>query len=162
MDIKNRIQNINEYFKSINVHAEDNIIYVLVQFPRGWDCSELTEPNFNVKCARESDELIYFFAQIEVGLDTIFDAIEYNINFNKEAQIKVDLLKEKIEMLKCIFEKEDIKTLETLEFKYKTTSKRSKKKTNNKNINDNELEINSDNNSDMDNDSLDNNILNKK
>lgn len=120
MNIKERIEKLGVYFKSMNVASEDNIIYVLVQFPKGWGCSELTEHNFNVKCV--NDEIpgyYYFFADIEVGIDKIFDAIEFNIRFNQDAQEKVNLLKEKIGILKNIFETEDILTLKTLEFKLK-------------------------------------------
>ena len=51
MDIKERIENIKEYFYSMNVAAENNgIIYVLVQFPlKDGACSEVTEHNFGVK-----------------------------------------------------------------------------------------------------------------
>jgi isochorismate hydrolase len=56
---------------------------------------------------------------MEIGFDKVFDAIEYNIQFNEEAQAKVSLLREKIEELKNIFETEDINVLKTLEFKLK-------------------------------------------
>jgi hypothetical protein len=65
-----------------------------------------------------------------VGFDKVFDAIEYNIQFNQEAQAKVNLLRTKVEELKTIFETEDIETLKTLEFKYK---QKKKPKTNKKN-----------------------------
>lgn len=120
MNIKERIERLGMYFHSMNVAAENNIIYVRVQFPKGWGCSELTEHNFSVTAV--TDEIpgyFYFFANMDVGFDKIFDAIEYNIQFNEEAQAKVSLLREKIEELKTIFENEDINVLKTLEFKYK-------------------------------------------
>jgi hypothetical protein len=120
MNIKERIERLGMYFHSMNVAAENNIIYVRVQFPKGWGCSELTEYNFNVKAV--TDEVpgyFYFFGNMEIGFDKIFDAIEFNIQFNEEAQAKVTLLREKIEELKQIFENEDINVLKTLEFKYK-------------------------------------------
>jgi hypothetical protein len=104
----------------MNVASENNIIYVRVQFPKGWGCSELTEYNYKVKAV--DDEIpgyFYFFADMEIGFDKVFDAIEYNIQFNEEAQAKVSLLREKIEELKNIFETEDINVLKTLEFKLK-------------------------------------------
>lgn len=136
MNIKERIEKLGAYFKSMNVASENNIIYVLVEFPKGWACSELTEYNFNVKAAMdEIPGLFYFFADMEVGFDKIFDAIEYNILFNEEAQSKVSLLRKKIEELKTIFENEDIKTLETLEFKLKKKKTKKETKNNNKDIN---------------------------
>lgn len=128
MNITERIENIKEYFHSMNVAAENGIIYVLVQFPKGWGCSEVTEHNFNVKVARdENPEFYYFFADLAIGFDKVFDAIEYNIQFNLEAQAKVNLLRSKIDELRDIFEREDIDTLKTLEFKYKQKKVRTPK-----------------------------------
>ena len=128
MNIKERIEKLGMYFHSMNVAAENNIIYVRVQFPKGWGCSELTEYNYKVKTV--NDEIpgyFYFFADMEVGFDKVFDAIEYNIKFNEEAQAKVNLLREKIEELKNIFENEDINTLKTLEFKIKKKAPKKRK-----------------------------------
>lgn len=130
MKLKERIENLGTYFASMNVAAENGIIYVQVKFPQTWGCSEVTEHNFNVKAVRdEMPGYFYFFADMTVGFDAIFDAIEFNIRFNEEAQAKVSLLREKIEELKKIFENEDITVLHTLEFKYKK-----KKPKTNKNI----------------------------
>lgn len=128
MNITERIESIKPYFYSMNVAAENGIIYVLVQFPKGWGCSEVTEHNFGVSTVRdEAPDFYYFYATLSVGFDKVFDAIEYNIQFNLEAQAKVSLLREKVEELKNIFENEDIETLKTLEFKYKQKKNKTKK-----------------------------------
>lgn len=120
MKLKERIEKIREYFDSMNVAASNGIIYVRVCFPKGWGCSEVTEHNFNVTAVHdEIPGYFYFFSKMEEGFDKIFDAIDYNISFNREAESKVNLLKNKIEELKFIFENEDIDVLNTLEFKYK-------------------------------------------
>lgn len=128
MNIKERIEKLGTYFNSMNIAADNNIIYVRVQFPKGWGCSEVTEYNFNVKSVKdEIPGYFYFFADLDVGFDKVFDAIEYNINFNEEAQEKVTLLREKIEELKTIFENEDISVLKTLEFKIKKKKNNTRK-----------------------------------
>ena len=117
MNIKERIEKLGQYFISMNVAAENGLIYILVQFPKGWGCSEVTEFNFNVKTVRDDNPgWFYFFTSMEIGFDKIFDAIEYNIKFNEEAQ-----------ELKNIFENEDINVLKTLEFKFKKKTKTIKK-----------------------------------
>ena len=132
LNLQERIENLNIYFDSMNVSAEEKIIYVRVIFPQGWVCSEVTEPNFNVKTAKdEIPGYFYFFADINIGFDKIFDAIDYNINFNLNAQEKVNLLREKIIELKNIFEEEEISVLKTLEFKYKKKKEKPKKNKNN-------------------------------
>lgn len=128
MNLKDRIEKLNTYFDSMNVSAENNIIYVRIAFPKGWGISEVTEHNYNVRAIRDDiPGYFYFLAEMEIGFDKIFDAIEYNIKFNEEAQIKVNLLREKIEELKNIFEEEDITVLKTLEFKYKKKKYKVKK-----------------------------------
>ena len=140
MDIKKRIEKIGNYFNSMNLSSENGIIYIRVHFPKGWGCSEVTEHNFNVKSVQdEIPGYFYFFADMEIGFDKVFDAIEYNIQFNEEAQAKVKLLREKIEELKDIFENEDINILKTLEFKYK---KRKLKKINEQDLNSSSLQVN--------------------
>jgi hypothetical protein len=135
MSIQERINKLGDYFKGMQVSAENGIIYVTVQFQKGWACSEVTEHNFGVKAVQdETPGVFFFFTDMEVGFDKVFDAIEYNINFNEEAQAKVNLLREKIEELRTIFENEDIDTLKTLEFKCKKKSPKTvkTKKNNNK------------------------------
>ena len=146
MNIQERINNLGDYFKGMQVNAENGIIYVTVQFHKGWACSEVTEHNFNVKAVQDDmPGLFYFFTDMEVGFDKIFDAIDYNIRFNEEAQAKVNLLREKIEELRTIFESEDIDTLKTLEFKYKKKVKKtSKNKKDNNEIPQEIQEVNSD------------------
>ena len=135
MDLKERIEKLGSYFTSMNVAAENGIIYVQVKFPQSWGASEVTEYNFNVKAVRdEIPGYFYFFADMAVGFDKIFDAIEYNIRFNEEAQAKVSLLREKVEELKTIFESEDIDTLKTLEFKIKRKKSKANKKVANKTV----------------------------
>lgn len=133
MNVQERINKISDYFVSMNVVANDNVIYVLVRFDKGWTCSELTEVNFNVKTTIVADQPYhyYFFSTMDVGFDRIFDAIEFNIRLNTETQEKVNLLRQKIEELKNIFEVEDIKTLSTLEFKYKKKKVRTLKQKDN-------------------------------
>lgn len=137
MELSERIKKLGSYFKNMNVVSENGLIYVLIEFPSGWGCSELTEYNFNVNVAREGVGLYYFFAEIGVGFDAIFDAIDYNISFNEEAQAKVNLLRSMIDKLKGIFEEEDIETLKTLEFKYKKKKSKTNKDVKSVKTNDN-------------------------
>ena len=128
LDILNRIKKLGTYFNSMNIEGENGIIYVRVCFPKGWGCSEVTEHNFNVKAVKdEIPGYFYFYTETESGFECIFDAIEYNIKFNQDAQDKVNLLRIKIEELKNIFEEEDISVLRTLEFKYRKKKEKNKK-----------------------------------
>lgn len=116
--MQKRIDKIKEYFKELNISG--NIIYITVVFPPKWAISELLEENFKVKVVpRQDGQGIYFFTDLTNGFDKLFDAIDYTIEFNKQAQEKIELLMYKIEELKELFNNEDISTLKTLKFSYK-------------------------------------------
>lgn len=136
-NINDRIKKINKYFDVMNIASKEGIIYVGVQFPKAWECSDITEDNFNVKVVKDTiPGYFYFFSSLNDNLENIFDAIDFNINFNLDAETKLSLLKEKIEQLKSIFENEDINVLKTIEFKYK---KKKKKQLQNNNSNNNNI-----------------------
>ena len=131
LDIIDRIKKLGSYFNSMNIEGENGIIYARVCFPKGWVCSEVTEHNFNVKAVKdEVPGYFYFYTETQCGFESLFDAIDYNIKFNQDAQDKVNLLRIKIEELKNIFEEEDISVLRTLEFKYKKKKEKVKKQDN--------------------------------
>lgn len=127
MDIQKRINKLGGHFIGMNV--AENIIYLEIGWPQHWVVSETTEYNFGVRTAPLEEHYgYYFFANMEVGFDKIFDAVEYNIEFNRMAEEKVSLLKTYIEQLKDIFEVEDVDTLKTLKFNYKQKKGKPKKK----------------------------------
>lgn len=130
MTIQERINKIKDYFIGMNV--AENIVYVSVKFPNKWAVSELTEPNFKTNIAPMSNGAgIYFYTELLNGFDVVFDAIEYNINFNQQAEERIALLKQKIDELREIFDREDIETLKTIEFKYKVPKKKNVSKNGN-------------------------------
>jgi len=116
MSIKNRIEKIKEYFKEMQIISLDNeqIIYVIVNFPYGWIINEAIETKYNVTVQEgEYPNEFYFATNINNGEDKIFDAIEYNIEKMKDAIERAQLLKTKIAELKDIFQNENI-TLDEL------------------------------------------------
>lgn len=119
MDIAGRISKIKSYFKAMQ--ADANVIYVVVVFPENWKVYNDVESKFNVqvRAGNESGEY-YFFANLEDGFDTIFDAIEYNIRQMKEGIERAKLLGERVQELKELFSNREISisSLRTLKFTY--------------------------------------------
>lgn len=127
MDIQEKINSLGGHFHGMNV--VENTIYVAICWPKTWVVSKLTETNYKVMTAPLEEHYgYYFYADMSVGFEKIFDAIEYNMAFNKMAEEKMVLLKEYVEQLKDIFEKEEVETLKTLKFNYKVKKKGSDKK----------------------------------
>lgn len=127
MSIKDRINNIKEYFKEMQVVTieGEQIIYVIVEFPNGWIIESDIEEKFDVVVERgETPTEYYFSADIETGEHIIFDAIDYNITKMKAAIERAQLLRQKTIELKEIFEDENVSLdeLRNLTFVYKATS----------------------------------------
>ena len=129
-DIKQRIEKIKQYFAGMQVEnlGGQQIIYVVVNFPDRWVIDDTVANKFDVSIA-ESDDVpnqYFFCAKMEQGFDTVFDAIDYNVEKMLSAQERTDLFKKKTQELRDIFENLDIpiETLRTLEFTYKKKQKR--------------------------------------
>jgi len=134
-NIKDRIEKIKEYFKGMRVDTDngENAIYIIVQFPPKWIVDNTIEEKYgiNVIQGNEYPGQFYFCAEMEVGFDVLFDAIEYSIDKMLTAQERARLLKEKAEELKELFIDETIpiEALRTLTFTYKTAKPKKVSKT---------------------------------
>jgi hypothetical protein len=121
--IGDRIAALGKNFAGFNIgNSKDGsqIIYLEVSFPEGYGISGLIESKFGVKAVKttKGPNTYYFYAPLlEVGFDSVFDAAEFNIRANEEAQEKKMFLAEKIKELEKIVMDEDMATLKTLEFK---------------------------------------------
>ena len=121
MTIKERIKKIKDYFKEMQIVTmdEEQIIYVVVNFPHGWVIDEMIETKYDVTVNEgEYPTEFYFATNIDNGEERIFDAIEYNIERMKDAIERAQLLRTKIAELKDIFQNDNISIgkLRTLKF----------------------------------------------
>lgn len=126
MDVKDRIEKVKPYFRSMQVETVDNqsIIYVIVAFPPKWIIDEEIPNKFGVSIGQGSAPgEFYFCVEMEKGFDIVFDAIESNITKMLTAQERAQLLRQKVTELQELFMDENvsIETLRTLEFKYKVS-----------------------------------------
>ena len=132
-DIQERINNVKEYFKEMQVTRidETSVIYVVVSFPEKWIIDDSVEEKYNVAVreGREPGEY-YFCAEMEVGFDKVFDSIDYCIGVNKDAMERAQIFQEKLKELKEIFAdgENTIKKLRTLEFTFPRQKKEINKK----------------------------------
>ena len=121
MKIKDRIQNISEYFKQMQVTTVSGtqVVYVIVEFPRGWIIDDEIEEKFDISILKGNTPNEYFFcADIDVGEEVLFDAIDYNISKMKDAIERAKLLQIKTKELSDMFKDESIsiQQLRTLKF----------------------------------------------
>ena len=120
-DVRNRIKAIGQYFREMKVGTGNDgmeYIYVTVYFPHEWMIDSRTTDKFGVSVSAEDNGLTYFWSDMDGDFSSIFDAIDYNIKINLDAQEKVMLFNKKIEELQDIFSSEEntIEKLKTLTF----------------------------------------------
>lgn len=133
-NMQERIAKLGKMFAGLNIGNDNNgkqFIYLELVFPKGWGVSGLIKEKFNVNVVKnDTGTGFYFWAPIETGFDAVFDAADFNIKANEEAQEKKDFLAEKTRELQKLVLEEDMSVLKTLEFKLKRkkTSASAKKK----------------------------------
>ena len=129
MNINDRVKEIQQYFKSLNM-VEDTTV-VLVKFPDKWKIfnkDELIEKYDVCTGAKENVDGIFFATETDNGVDCIFDAIEEVIHQNKTLEEKAALLEIKARELNDLFISEPIEKLKTLEFTFGTKKPLKKQK----------------------------------
>lgn len=127
MTLNEKIAKLGSRFKKMNI--AEGIIFLTVNFPQDWKINPKILEEHNVKVMPTEDyDGYYFAATLEVGIDSIFNAIDETITFNEVAGIKKALFLEKVSELQRIFEEEPLDVLQTIEFKYKKKSVKKNKK----------------------------------
>ena len=132
--MQERIAKLGKMFAGLNIGNDNNgkqFVYLELVFPKGWGVSNLIKEKFGVNVVKnDTGTGFYFWAPIETGFDAVFDAADFNIKANEEAQEKKDFLAEKMKELQKLVLEEDMSVLKTLEFKLKRkkTSAPTKKK----------------------------------
>lgn len=132
VSMQDRIAKLGKMFAGLNIGNNNNgkqFIYLELVFPKGWGVSGLIKDRFQVNVVKnDSGTGYYFWAPIETGFDAVFDAADFNIKANQEAQEKKDFLAKMTEELRKLVLEEDMSVLKTLEFKVKRKKSAPKKK----------------------------------
>ena len=132
-DIQERIARVKEYFNGMQVTKVDgtDVIYVIVTFPDRWIIDDGIEEKYDVSVRNGKEPFQYYFcAEMEVGFDKVFDAVDHCIGVNKDAMERAQIFQEKLKELKEIFADgtRAISDLKTLEFVFPPQKKGIKRK----------------------------------
>ena len=132
-DIQERIKNTGAFFNGMQVTKVDDtdVIYVIVHFPPRWIIDDIVKEKYEVSVIDGKTEGEYLFcAEMGVGFDAVFDAIDHCITVNRDAAERAQIFQDKINELKEIFGNEEysIKKLKTLEFTFPRQKKEANKK----------------------------------
>lgn len=131
-NVQERIAKLGKMFAGFNIGNDNTgkqFIYLELVFPNGWGITNLIREKFGVNVVKnDNGSGYYFWAPIDAGFDAVFDAADFNIKANEEAQEKKDFLAEKMKELQKLVLEEDMSVLKTLEFKLKRKKTATKKK----------------------------------
>lgn len=117
MALQDRIEKIKPFFKGFNVDAKEGVSVLLVKFPDSWQIPGSIVQAFKLQ-TETRQEGIYFVTETENGIEGLFDAVDYVIQYNQSIIEKSELLREKIGELKDIFVRESIEKLKSLQFTF--------------------------------------------
>lgn len=146
-DIQERIKNTGAFFSGMQVTKVDDadVIYVIVHFPPKWIIDDTVKEKYEVSVIDGKTDGEYLFcAEMAVGFDAVFDAIDHCVAVNRDAAERAQIFQDKIKELKEIFgnEENSIKKLKTLEFTFsKQKRETNKKKTPVEEVAEKELDI---------------------
>lgn len=123
--IQDRLLKLAPYNPGFNLFSGQIIIHVT--YKPNWRV--LDSYDEAVKIARDDNNQFqyYYYASTETDFNRIFDVIDTTVKFNNEAELKRQLLIQKVNELQKLFESEDLEVLQTLEFKIKKKKVRAKK-----------------------------------
>mgnify|MGYP006999005207 CR=1 FL=1 len=113
--IQDRLLKLAPYNPGFNLFSGQIIIHVT--YKPNWRV--LDSYDEAVKIARDDNNQFqyYYYASTETDFNRIFDVIDTTVKFNNEAELKRQLLVQKVNELQKLFESEDLEVLQTLKRK---------------------------------------------
>lgn len=125
--LQDEIMKLGDYFRGIE-YFNDALI-VKVNFPPRWQVYPSIDGNIKpAKSEKAVGEYFYYGDMNKVSLDEIFSLIEETIEANKDAELKIQLLNEKVTELKELFKRETYDRLSRLKYVIEETTKEKKPK----------------------------------
>jgi hypothetical protein len=117
--IQDKINSLKPYFKLFNI--ADGVAYALIEMPKKWVVPSDISEKFMISTKEVSgkDSGVYFFADMNENtnaIDSVFDSIEYTINFNKLLEERTEVFCELVNRLKEISSTEPVERLRKLQF----------------------------------------------
>lgn len=115
LQVENYISKIGEYFEGIERY--NDALIVRVKLPERWGVYPSSDERIKVAPSEEvPNEYYYYGSSNDVNLEDIFQLILETIQMNKDVLLKIELLKEKVQELKELFDTKPLEELKTLKF----------------------------------------------
>lgn len=123
MSLYTEISQFQHYFHSIRLHKD--IFIIDIKIPKNWEYinpMNTYSDIIGIKNNGEKGDFNYlsFMSKNEMGdVEKSIEAIHTVVKFNKERELKEELMKKKMIELQRMFENADVETLSKLEFNVK-------------------------------------------
>lgn len=115
LQVEDYISKIGEYFEGIERY--NDALIVRVKLPKRWGVYPSSDERIKVAPSEEvPNEYYYYGSSNDVNLEDIFQLILETIQMNKDVLLKIELLKEKVQELKELFDTKPLDELKTLKF----------------------------------------------
>ena len=115
LQVEDYISKIGEYFEGIERY--NDALIVRVKLPERWGVYPSSDERIKVAPSEEvPNEYYYYGSSNDVNLEDIFQLILETIQMNKDVLLKIELLKEKVQELKDLFDTKPLDELKTLKF----------------------------------------------
>lgn len=115
LQVEDYISKIGEYFEGIERY--NDALIVRVKLPERWGTYPSSDERIKVAKSEEvPNEYYYYGSSNDVNLEDIFQLILETIQMNKDVLLKIELLKEKVQELKELFDTKPLEELKTLKF----------------------------------------------
>lgn len=115
LQVEDYILKIGEYFEGIERY--NDALIVRVKLPERWGTYPSSDERIKVAASEEvPNEYYYYGSSNDVNLEDIFQLILETIQMNKDVLLKIELLKEKVQELKDLFDTKPLEELKTLKF----------------------------------------------
>lgn len=115
LQVEDYISKIGEYFEGIERY--NDALIVRVKLPERWGVYPSSDERIKVAPSEEvPNEYYYYGSSNDVNLEDIFQLIIETIQMNKDVLLKIELLKEKVQELKELFDTKPLDELKTLKF----------------------------------------------
>lgn len=115
LQVEDYISKIGEYFEGIERY--NDALIVRVKLPERWGTYPSSDERIKVAKSEEvPNEYYYYGSSNDVNLEDIFQLILETIQMNKDVLLKIELLKEKVQELKELFDTKPLDELKTLKF----------------------------------------------
>lgn len=135
--VEDYISKIGEYFEGIERY--NDALIVRVKLPERWGTYPSSDERIKVAKSEEvPNEYYYYGSSNDVNLEDIFQLILETIQMNKDVLLKIELLKEKVQELKELFDTKPLDELKTLKFVTETPKKAKRRYTKKKKVAENE------------------------